>query len=274
MPRARIELVDVKSILTRSSGYLTGFTHSLQPYAGCQFSCVYCYVRELAIQRTNRFGLPWSHWLIAKRNAPELLARARLEHARIFMSSATDPYTPAERELRITQRCLEVLARRPPSALIVQTRSPLVVRDASLLARIPRLAVSFTLTTSDERVRRLLEPDSPKFERRVATLRALRAAGVRLQAAISPLLPGDVHALAHAIAPLVERVVVDDFFRGDGAGGRRSRAALRALEAAGYPEWAQPGYEREAVAALTRVLGTERVVESGAGFAELAWLAG
>ena len=42
MPRARIELVDAKSILTRTSGYLTGFTHSLQPYAGCQFSCVYC----------------------------------------------------------------------------------------------------------------------------------------------------------------------------------------------------------------------------------------
>jgi DNA repair photolyase len=274
MPRARIELVDAKSILTRTSGYLAGFTHSLQPYVGCQLSCRYCYVRELAVQRANPFALPWSRWLVAKRNAPELLARSRFEAARIFMSSATDPYTPAERALRLTQRCLTVFAERAPAALIVQTRSPLVVRDAALLARIPRLAVSFTVTTSDERVRRLVEPDSPKFARRVATLRALREAGVRVQAAIAPLLPGDARELARALAPFVERVVVDDFFRGDGAGGRRSAGALRALEAAGYGAWTQPGYEREAVATLRRELGAERVVESQAGFADLGWLAG
>ena len=272
MPRARIELVDGKSILTRTSGYLAGFTHSLQPYAGCQFSCAYCYVRELAVQRTNRFGLPWSRWLLAKRNAPELLARARYEHARIFMSSATDPYTPIERELRITRRCIQVFAERAPRALIVQTRSPLVVRDAEWIARIPRAAVSFTITTCDERVRRLLEPDSPKFSRRVATLRALREAGVRVQVAVSPLLPGDVGELARAISPWADRVVVDDFQRGDGAGGRRSRAALATLAAAGFEAWTRPGYAQDALARLRRELGAERVGESQAGFSELDWL--
>jgi len=128
------------------------------------------------------------------------------------------------------------------------------------------------VTTSDERVRRLLEPDSPKFARRLATLRTLRESGVRVQAAVSPLLPGDVAELARALAPLVERVVVDDFFRGDGAGGRRSRTALRVLEAAGYGEWTRPDYAREAVAVLQRELGAGRVVESQRGFAELAWL--
>src|SRR5512145_1513091 len=129
MARTRIELADAKSILTRTSGYLSGFTHSLQPYAGCQFSCVYCYVRELAVQRTNPFRLPWSEWLVAKRNAPALLARARLSDARIFLSSATDPYVPAERRLGITRACLAVMAERPPAALVLQTRSPLVLRD-------------------------------------------------------------------------------------------------------------------------------------------------
>ena len=272
MPRAHIELADAQSILTRTSGYLAGFTHTLQPYAGCQFSCEYCYVREMAVQRTNRFGLAWSRWLVAKRNAPQLLARARLEGARIFMSSATDPYTPIERKLGLTRACLEVLATRPPAALIVQTRSPLVVRDAALLARIPRCAVSFTVTTCDERVRRLLEPDSPKFARRIATLRALHEAGVRLQAAISPLLPGDVRALARTIAPYVQRVVLDDFFRGDGAGGRRSVRALRKLEAAGYADSARPGYASEAEELLRKELGSERVVVSKAGFSDLGWV--
>lgn len=274
MPRARIELSDAKTILTRTSGYLSGFTHSLQPYVGCQFSCVYCYVREMAVQRTNKFGLPWSRWIIAKHNAPELLARSRLDGARIFMSSATDPYTPLERELCITRGCLEVFAARPPAALVVQTRSPLVLRDIELLARIRRVAISLTVTTSDERVRRLLEPDSPKFARRIATLRALKAAGLRVQAAVSPLLPGDLGELARALDPVVDRIVLDDFFRGDGASGRRSRTALRALEAAGYGAWAQPGYTQHAAETFRAVLGSERVVESRAGFADLEWLSG
>jgi DNA repair photolyase len=188
------------------------------------------------------------------------------------MSSATDPYTPAERGLGITRACLEVLARRPPAALLVQTRSPLVLRDADVLARIPRLAVSFTVTTCDERVRRLLEPDSPRFARRLETLRALRGAGLRVQAAIAPLLPGDVGALARALDPVVDRVVLDDFFRGDGAGGRRSRAAIATLEAAGYAASTQPGYAADAARELRAVLGAQRVVESQAGFADLAWL--
>ncbi len=276
MPRARIEQVEAKGILTPTGGYLAGFTHSLQPYAGCQFSCRYCYVRELAVQRTNPFGLPWSRWLVAKRNAPKLLARAarsgKLARARIFMSSATDPYTPAERYFRLTRGCLEVMAEHAPEALIVQTRSPLVLRDLDVLARIPRLAVSFTITTLDERVRHLLEPDSPRAARRLETLRELREAGLRVQAAIAPLLPGDVRALAHALAPIVDRVVLDDFFRGDGASGRRSIAALRLLEGAGYAEWAQPGYAEKAARILREVLGPERVVESQAGFNDLAWL--
>ena len=70
MARARIALVDAKTILTRTSGYLAGFTHSLQPYVGCQLSCVYCYVRELAVQRANPFGLPWSRWLVATSGCP------------------------------------------------------------------------------------------------------------------------------------------------------------------------------------------------------------
>src|SRR5262245_64335745 len=106
MARARVFPRLARSILTRTGGYLSGYTHTLQPYAGCQFSCRYCYVRELPVQRANRFGLPWSAWLVVKRNAPELLAReaerGTLAAARIFMSSATDPYTPAERRYRVT----------------------------------------------------------------------------------------------------------------------------------------------------------------------------
>jgi DNA repair photolyase len=134
--------------------------------------------------------------------------------------------------------------------------------------------VSLTITTSDEAVRRLFEPDSPSVARRLETLGALRAAGVRTQAAIAPLLPGDVSELAARLDPVVDRVVVDDFFRGDGAGGARSRAALKVLETQGFAAWSQPGYAAEATAILRRTLGTERVVESQAGFGDVSWLGG
>jgi DNA repair photolyase len=273
MGRARVFPRDARSILTPTGGYLSGFTHTLQPYAGCQFSCVYCYVREMAVQRANPYGLPWGSWIAPKRNAPELLRaaseRGAVDAARIFCSSATDPYVPLERRLEITRRCLEVLAARPPAALVVQTRSPLVRRDAALLARIPRAVVSVTVTTADEGVRRLLEPGSPSLRQRLDALRALRRAGARVQAAVAPLLPGDPSALAEALDPLVDRVVVDDFFRGDGAGGARSLTARRKLEEAGFGAWASPGYAEEAIEVFRRILGGGRVLVSAAGFSDL-----
>jgi DNA repair photolyase len=267
---------EVKQILTRTGGFLAGFTHSLQPYTGCEFFCVYCYVREMAVQKTNPFGLPWSEWIAPKTNAPELLRRVaergRLGEARIFCSSSTDPYTPQERRFELTRGCLEVMVRHPPAALVLQTRSPLVVRDAALLARLPRTVASVTVTTDDEAVRRLLEPNSPAIERRLDALRRLRAAGVRTQAAVAPLLPGDPERLAERLAEAADRVVVDDFFRGDGARGRRSGAALALLRERGFGAWAEPGYAAEAAAVFRRVLGEDRVVESEVGFNDLAWL--
>lgn len=276
MSRATVLPRVARRMLTPTGGYLAGFTHSLQPYAGCEFACVYCYVREMAVQRTNPARLPWSRWISPKTNAVEQLRaearRGTLSGARVFCSSATDPYTPQERRLRLTRGCLEVLAEHPARAFVLQTRSPLVVRDRDVLAQLPRTVVSVTVTTDDERVRRLLEPNAPSIALRIDALRALRAAGLRTQATLSPLLPCDPERLAALLDAVVDRVVVDDFFAGDGAGGRRSRAALALLRANGHAAWSEPGYAADAVATLRRALGAERVAWSQVGFADLAWL--
>ena len=273
MSRAAVFPREARSILTPTGGYLAGFSHSLQPYVGCEFDCRYCYVRELAVQRANPHGLAWSRWIAPKSNAPALLAaRARgggLRDLRVFCSSATDPYTPLERRLGLTRGCLAVLACHPPAALLLQTRSPLVVRDADLLAHIPSALVSMTVATDDEAVRRALEPNAPATRLRIEALARLRAAGVRTQAALSPLLPCDPERLAELVDPHVERVVVDDFFQGDGAGGRRSGAALARLRELGFAAWTEPGYAAEAIVRLRRRLGPERVLLSREGFAAL-----
>ncbi len=271
MSRARIFPREVTRILTPTGGYLRGFTHTLQPYTGCEFSCAYCYVREMSVQRANPYRLPWSEWIAPKTNAAARLLRDAqrgvLDGARVFCSSATDPYTPAERNWKLTRGCLEVMAQHPPAFLTLQTRSPLVRRDADLLARIPSALVSITVTTDDERVRRLLEPNAPGIALRIGALAALRGAGVRTQAAVSPLLPGDAERLARRLEPVADRVVVDDFFRGDGAGGRRSRAALEQLRAAGFGAWAEVGYADAAIEVFRRVFGADRVGVSAEGFA-------
>ncbi len=277
MSRARVLPREVRQILTRTSGYLHGFSHSLQPYVGCQFSCHYCYVRESTVQRANPYGLPWSEWISPKENAAEVLARAAarpsFQEARIFCSSSTDPYTPLERKLGITRACVDVMVDQPPAALVIQTRSPLVLADADRIAAIPHAGVSFTVTTDDENVRRRFEPDSPRFARRLEVLAGLRAAGVSVQAAVSPLLPCNIERLAASLSPLVDRVVVDDFFAGDGAGGSRSRPTLRRLQSEGYEEWAAPGQAEAALPRFQKVLGAERVSLSEKGFNDLSWIA-
>jgi hypothetical protein len=97
-------------------------------------------------------------------------------------------------------------------------------------------------------------------------LAALREAGVETQAAVSPLLPGDAERLAMRLEPVADRVVVDDFFRGDGAGGSRSRTALARLRDAGFGSWTEPGYSDAAIEIFRRVFGADRVGVSAEGF--------
>jgi len=90
----------------------------------------------------------------------------------------------------------------------VQTRSPLVLRDLDLLAAAPSLDVTVTVTTADDRVRRLFEPQAPPVTARLRALARLHRAGVRTVAMIAPLLPG-AERLPEALAGLVDEVLVD-----------------------------------------------------------------
>ena len=211
-----IEEVHAKSILNPTGGFLATYTHSLNAYQGCAFgknSCPYCYVRASPLQRFS--GKPWGDWVKAKVNAPELL-RQELEKAkrkgefgrlRIFMSTATDPYQGAESRLKVTRGVLEVFADSGEfGLLVVQTRSPLVERDADLLTRLGhRVWLSFTVETNREDVRRQITPASPSIERRLLALERMKQAGIRVQAAISPVLPCDAEEFAELIAPRATR---------------------------------------------------------------------
>jgi DNA repair photolyase len=266
--------------LNPTGGFLRGFTFTLNPYIGCAFGaaggCPFCYVRTLPVAQAA--AGPWGSWVVAKVNLPEVLERelralagnGRLRTATIFMSSATDPYQGCERTLRLSRRALELFARFPPRRVLLQTRSPLIERDLDLLKAMgEHVRVSLTIETDDESVRRALTPTSPAIARRFATIARLRQAGVPSQIAVAPMLPHDPERFARLLAAATDRVIVDTYFDGDGAHGRRSRALGMAelYGRLGYGDWFAPGMETRLLAALRTRMGAERVLFSAAGFA-------
>jgi DNA repair photolyase len=265
--------------LTPTGGFLEHFGYSLNPYIGCAFGaaggCPFCYVRALPVARAHPGG--WGEWVLAKIDLPErlehelrsLAANGRLADTAIFMSSATDPYQGWERRLGLTRRALEVLVRYPPRRLLIQTRSPMVERDIDLIGALgARAIVSVTLETDDDRVRCAVTPTSPSVGRRIATMRFLRAAGIFTQMAIAPMMPNDPERFAAIAEQAADRVIVDTYFDGDGAKGRRSRALGMGdlYERLGYREWFRPGADAALLNALRERLGEDRVLFSREGF--------
>jgi DNA repair photolyase len=150
----------------------------------------------------------------------------------------------------------------------VQTRSPVVERDLDLLRALgERVIVSLTIETDDDSVRRALTPTSPSVGRRLATAHRMRAAGVFTQIAVAPMRPNHPERFATMLDGAADRVIVDTYFDGDGARGRRSRAHIGELYARlGYEGWFRPGAEAELIEALRGRLGPERVLFSREGF--------
>jgi DNA repair photolyase len=262
-----------KQLLNKASGYLEGYSHTLNPYAGCSFSCSYCYVREMPVSKFR--GQEWGSWVDLKQGAAHLI-RQELVRAQkkgpvtIFMSSSTDPYQPIEYKERITRSLLEVMAENPPDFLFVQTRSPLVTRDIDLLRRLEdHVRVSVTVETDLEAARRLFTPAAPPLAARLQALRELTAAGIDAQAAVSPLLPCS-DSFAETLAGVVRRVCLDDYFRGDGALGKRTeRLKLKPLyESACWADWYSPAAFDRVLAQLRLHFPEERIGLSQAGFGQ------
>ena len=273
-----METIVARRLLTPTGGYLDAFTHSLNPYQGCVIGCPYCYVAAAPV--AARDPRPWGRYFKAKQDAPATLRRELAAHPpgtlRIFMASATDPYQAPERRLGLTRALLAELVACPPALLVVQTRAPLVTRDADLLAALGRrVVVSMTLETNREAVRRAVTPRAAPLAARRAALQTLRAAGIRTQAAVAPLLPHDPAAFAAELLGCCDTVVVDTFTAGDGMGGRRTaRSPIPALYAAqGWGDWraVDPGPLQ---AALGAAFGADRVLWSQAGFNYFARRAG
>lgn len=267
----QIERKIPSKILTPASGFLAGYSHSLNPYVGCQFACAYCYVREMPVAKFRSNA--WGTWLDVKEQAASKL-RKELRQAKkkgpvtIFMSSATDPYQPIEHHERVTRSLLEVMVEDPPEFLFVQTRSPLVTRDVELFVQLKgRIRISMTIETDREEIRRLLTPQAPPLAARINALRTLNDAGLDVQAAISPILPAS-DQFAHKLFHCTPRVCLDNFVLGDGAGGKRTaRMGIEQIyQEADLDFWYQPEAIEHVREQFLQVFPENQVLMSQQGF--------
>jgi DNA repair photolyase len=134
---------------------------------------------------------PWGEFVDVKTNAAELLQEEirKKRRGRVWMSGVCDPYQPLEAIYRLTRQCLEILVEHH-WPVIIQTRSPLVLRDLDIMKNAPNFEVGLSVTTADDSIRNLFEPCAPPIQERIRALDELHTAGIRTYAMIAPMLPG------------------------------------------------------------------------------------
>ena len=197
--------IQVKSILNKHKKRDDWFLddYSVNPYFGCSFNCIYCYIRG------SKYGENMARTLSVKINAPELLEKQLSRRAKkgeygiIALSSSTEPYMPIEEKLRLTRRLLEIILKyRFP--VEVATKSKLVLRDLDLLKEIDKNAIlpmdlkpklkhgviiSFSISTLDEKLAKILEPGAPKPIERLEAMKRCKERGFFTGICFIPVLP-------------------------------------------------------------------------------------
>jgi len=158
-------------------------------YRGCTHGCIYCDSRSTCYNMPHDF-----EDVLVKANAPQLLEQAlksKRKKIMVGMGSMSDPYMHCEKELLHTRKCLEIVDRYGFGFTLI-TKSDLVLRDLDLIKSInskSKAVVQITLTTFDEKLCRILEPNVATTKQRFSALMKLKEAGIPTVVWLTPILP-------------------------------------------------------------------------------------
>lgn len=176
-----MHFVKAKGLLSQNNG--------MNIYRGCLHGCIYCDSRSLCYQMNHVF-----EDIEVKQNAPELLEqalRSKRKRCMIGTGAMSDPYIPLEEDLRLTRRCLELI-RDYGFGVAIQTKSTRILRDLDVLQETnsrTKAVVQMTLTTYDERLCHIVEPNVSTTKERVEALKRFRDAGIPTVVWLTPILP-------------------------------------------------------------------------------------
>ena len=164
-----MHITDAKSILSSNNG--------INIYRGCSHGCIYCDSRSLCYNMTHEF-----EDIEVKQNAPQLLEKALKSKRRKCMigtGSMSDPYMHIEESLQLTKQCLEVIEHYG-FGVTVLTKSTRILRDLDILECIhkkARCVVQMTLTTYDDALSKILEPNVSTTKERIEALKIFKCKG-------------------------------------------------------------------------------------------------
>ncbi len=176
--------IEAKGILTSSGGGC-----GMNIYRGCSHGCIYCDSRSSCYRFTHPF-----EDIEVKKNAPELLEKAlksKRKKCMIGTGAMSDPYMHCEEELKLTRKCLKIILDNG-FGVAVQTKSDRILRDIDLLSEINRSAkcvVQMTLTTYDDDLCRIIEPNVCNTKRRIEVLKKMQEMGIPTIVWLTPILP-------------------------------------------------------------------------------------
>ncbi len=185
-----------KTIVNKVESPDIGLGWSMNPYQGCEHGCVYCYARNSHQYWGYSSGMEFEQNILVKKNAHELLEETlsskKWRPEVIMLSGNTDCYQPAERKLGITRKILQVFLKfRHPVGII--TKNSLVERDMDVLTELAShqlVAVTLSLTTLDEKLKRILEPRTSTAKGVLRTINRLSKAGIPVNVNVAPVIPG------------------------------------------------------------------------------------
>lgn len=195
-PRTKYIEVFPKTILNKVESPDIGLAWSMNPYQGCEHGCVYCYARNSHQYWGYSAGMEFEQNILIKMNAPDLLketlSKPKWEATTVMLSGNTDCYQPIERKLGITRRILETFLHfKHPVGII--TKNSLIERDIDILSELAKhrlVVVTISLTTLDEKLKRILEPRTASANSALRTIRKLSKNGIPVNVNVAPVIPG------------------------------------------------------------------------------------
>ena len=179
-----MHFVEAKGILKGSGNNL-----GMNIYRGCSHGCIYCDSRSHCYQFTHPF-----EDIEVKINAPGLLEKAlssKRKKCMIGTGSMSDPYMHCEKDLRLTRRCLEIIYNHGFGATVL-TKSDRILEDIDLIEKInndTKFVVQMTLTTYDDDLCKILEPNVCNTKRRIEVLEEMQKRGIPTIVWLTPVLP-------------------------------------------------------------------------------------
>jgi DNA repair photolyase len=185
-----------KTIVNKVDSPDVGMSYSMNPYAGCEHGCIYCYARNVHEYWGYSAGLDFERKIIVKKNAPQLL-RKFLMHPKwqcipIMLSGNTDCYQPAEQIYRLTRGLLEVCNEfNQPVGIL--TKNSWILKDKDMLQEMAKkrlVSAMVSITSFNEDLRRTMEPRTTTAKQKLKVINELSSAGVRMGVMMGPMIPG------------------------------------------------------------------------------------